>query len=285
MGYKMNKTNKIFTEYVDKFSTIKIQAELEGNNARRTIAKFMLNSLYGRFGLKYEPFTHKFVSTSEAAQLSIEHQIIENVLIDEDREIEYIKYTNAPSDVLKEIDKDRYNKLLSDTNYDADYVVRAVTIAAMVTSQDAIVMNPFLNMADNPCYYTDTDSLFLKYQLEDKHVGTQLGKLSFKGIAKRAYFISPKLYCLVMDDDRVIIKSKGVDNRLLTEQDFKLLLAGNSVDVNTNKIYTSLKKGNGEFKNIKMKIKPELNNRISYNVNNNNFDTKASHIIDGIVQL
>jgi len=45
-------------------------------------------------------------------------------------------------------------------------------------------MIPFWDMIDNPCYYTDTDSLFLQYPLEDKFVGS-VGTfhLSFKGIA------------------------------------------------------------------------------------------------------
>lgn len=61
-GYKMDKSNELFVEYVKKFSDIKIKAEQEGNNARRSVAKLMLNSLYGRFGLKYEPHTIKFVN-------------------------------------------------------------------------------------------------------------------------------------------------------------------------------------------------------------------------------
>lgn len=82
-----------------------------------------------------------------------------------------------------------------------------------------------------------------------------------------------------MADDTVIIKSKGVENKLLTEEDLKVLLSGNNVKVNTNKIFTSLKSGGGctgAIKNMNMLIKPELNNRISLNKDDVNLETKTT---------
>lgn len=82
-----------------------------------------------------------------------------------------------------------------------------------------------------------------------------------------------------MADDTVIIKSKGVENKLLTEEDLKVLLSGNNVKVNTNKIFTSLKSGGGctgDIKNMNMLIKPELNNRISLNKDDVNLETKTT---------
>ena len=48
-----------FSEYVEKFFTIKLQAEKDGDTTARTFAKLMLNSCYGKFGQdgrKYEKF-------------------------------------------------------------------------------------------------------------------------------------------------------------------------------------------------------------------------------------
>ena len=283
-GYKQKSSNEVFSKYIDNFSEIKIKAEKDNNNARRTVAKLMLNSLYGRFGLKYEPYTIDFVSAKEAAKIAIEHEILENIIIDEDNDIEFIKYTTAPSQLLKEIDKEKYFKLTQSTNIDGDFVVRSLPISAMTTSYGAIVMNSFLNIADNPCYYTDTDSLFLEKPLDDKYVGKELGKLSFKGKIKRAYFISPKTYCLVMDDDKVIIKSKGIKNSLLNEDNFKELLLGKSVNIETSKIYTTLKKINAGIKHMNVTIKPENINRLPIYNNGIIENTIPYHVEDGLLQ-
>jgi hypothetical protein len=85
-----------------------------------------------------------------------------------------------------------------------------------------------------------------------------------------------------MDNDKVLIKSKGLSNKLLTEEHFKTLLSGNEINIDISKIFTNIKTGSGEIKNINMTIKPELNNRLS--INGGNFDTKPYHVIDGVVQ-
>nr|BAM29335.1 dpoB [Lentinula edodes] len=281
-GYKMDKSNELFSKFVEKYSQIKINAEKEGNNAKRTTAKLILNSLYGRFGLKYEPYTIDFVESNVADQIAINHEVFDRVSFDNN--IDFIKYTTAPSELLKELNREVYNKLKNKTDLDGEHVVRALTISAMITSYASILMNPFLNMPDNPCYYTDTDSLFMKYPLEDKYTGKELGKFSFKGIAKRAYFISPKTYCLIMEDDSVIIKCKGLDNKLLNENHFKELLSGNNVTIDTSKIFTNLKKGTGSIKSMKLTIKPEINNRKFIKSEGLNFDSEPYHVIDGVIQ-
>jgi hypothetical protein len=181
------------------------------------------------------------------------------------------------------LNRDEYNKLKIKTDLDAKYVVRDLTISAMITSYASIMMNPFLNDPNNPCYYTDTDSIFCKYPLDPKYVGTELGKFSFKGKAKRAYFISPKTYCFIMKDDTVIIKSKGLDNSLLNEDHFKELLLGHNVTIDTSKISTKLKTGSGGLKSMKLTIKPEIINRKSIISEGTKLDSIPYHVIDGSV--
>lgn len=50
-GWKYKSSKGLFTDFIDKWNGIKVQASLEGNTALRTIAKFMLNNLYGKFAL------------------------------------------------------------------------------------------------------------------------------------------------------------------------------------------------------------------------------------------
>lgn len=48
-GWKFKSIKGIFKNYIDKWITRKNEATLEGNKGQRTLAKLMLNSLYGKF--------------------------------------------------------------------------------------------------------------------------------------------------------------------------------------------------------------------------------------------
>ena len=48
-GYKFKGQKGLFTEYIDKWTEVKIKSSIEGNKGKRTMAKLMLNSLYGKF--------------------------------------------------------------------------------------------------------------------------------------------------------------------------------------------------------------------------------------------
>ena len=48
-GWKFKSMSGIFTEYIDKWITRKNEATLSGNKGQRTLAKLMLNALYGKF--------------------------------------------------------------------------------------------------------------------------------------------------------------------------------------------------------------------------------------------
>lgn len=50
-GWKFKSTTGLFTEYIDKWTSVKIESTRTGNKAMRTLAKLMLNALYGRFAL------------------------------------------------------------------------------------------------------------------------------------------------------------------------------------------------------------------------------------------
>jgi hypothetical protein len=50
-GWKFRSAHNIFDDYIDYWMNEKIEASKEGNKPRRQIAKLLLNSLYGRFGI------------------------------------------------------------------------------------------------------------------------------------------------------------------------------------------------------------------------------------------
>lgn len=53
-GWKFKSIKGIFTKYIDKWITKKNKATIEGNKGQRTLAKLMLNSLYGKFATSME---------------------------------------------------------------------------------------------------------------------------------------------------------------------------------------------------------------------------------------
>lgn len=50
-GWKFKSTTGLFNEYIDKWNKVKMESTLNGNKAMRTLAKLMLNALYGKFAL------------------------------------------------------------------------------------------------------------------------------------------------------------------------------------------------------------------------------------------
>lgn len=53
-GWKFKSINGIFSSYIDKWITRKIEATKEKNLGQRTLAKLMLNALYGKFATSLE---------------------------------------------------------------------------------------------------------------------------------------------------------------------------------------------------------------------------------------
>lgn len=53
-GWKYKSSTKIFRSYIDYWNELKVKATKEGNKPLRTIAKLMLNSLYGKFAASPE---------------------------------------------------------------------------------------------------------------------------------------------------------------------------------------------------------------------------------------
>lgn len=50
-GWKFKSTTGLFKDYIDKWMEVKIESTKNGNKAMRTLAKLMLNALYGKFAL------------------------------------------------------------------------------------------------------------------------------------------------------------------------------------------------------------------------------------------
>lgn len=86
-----------------------------------------------------------------------------------------------------------------------------------------------MNIPGNPCLYSENESVYLQHPLDDSFIGEELGQFKLEGVYKKAYFVSPRLYCLIDQDGKEIIRSKGVKSHTLSEGSFINLLNGNKV--------------------------------------------------------
>jgi hypothetical protein len=255
-GYKFDKIKGLFNNYVDHNYNLKLESKINGNKGLYQLSKLMLNSLYGRFGLKYNNAITKFVNEEESKEIHLKYRVLQNHSINN---LEYIKYLPEPSSHLYELDKDLYNQL-QNTTYE-DLSLRSVMISSFTTSYANIFMHDFLNFSGNKCFYTDTDSLFLQFPLDNKYVGNNIGQFKFEGLVKEAYFISSKLYCLVMDNGEIKIKSKGVNSSKLNKEDFVKLISDNDININDVRFKTSWENFAVLFKNISITLRSNNNKR------------------------
>lgn len=237
-GYKFNRVCNVFKDYVQ---TIYKEKE-ESSGAKRLIAKFLLNALSGRFGMhidkkltslidnnntyidiisKYPVYDDKFIS-NELYLVTHGHKVSKAIC--EQHGVDYI-------DVLN-------NKGRSSNQEDFNIVRNvSVGVSAAVTAYSSIFMliiKKYILDLGGKIYYTDTDSIVTDIPLPEEYIGKGLGKLKLEHKILRGYFISSKLYCIVVWDEKtktekVIIKAKGVNASKLTENDFINLLNGEEI--------------------------------------------------------
>src|SRR5260221_532251 len=211
-GYTYNEKRPIFKSYVDIY--YKYKKRNKNNKGKSLISKLLLNSLYGRFGLKDINNETKIVNKAEALNIILKYKVLENQILDEESDLEYIKYIKEPSSILYQTNFPEFLKLTKNFNTRNDFFTRNVGIAAMITSKANIFMDKFINLENNNCYYTDTDSVVLEKPLDNKYIGEEIGQFKLVGKVKKGYFISPKLYYLILENVQIIKKSKVIPNNL-----------------------------------------------------------------------
>jgi hypothetical protein len=243
----------------------------------------MLNSLYGRFGLNYFKNISKLVNHKEALDIFKKYKVLENDVFDKDTGLEYIRYTKEPSDILENLNFAEYLKVKNENETENNHIIRSIYIAAMISAEAAIIMHKFLDLYKNNIYYTDTDSLILDIPLDPQFIGDEIGKFKFVNKIKRGYFIAPKLYLMVLDNDEILIKSKGVNKDLLNENQFIELLHGISQNIPINRFFVNIKKSSVSFIKSYLKISPNLLKREPNYKNGLIVNTKPLKLIDGQV--
>jgi hypothetical protein len=233
-GYKIKvlwgytfKSKNIFKEYVEFLYNLRSQ--YDKSDPMNFIAKILLNSLYGRFGmddnfLEIDIIHKDFYS-------DFENIFLDNIVETQDLgDYKLVQY--------KIIDELENNNEIHNTS---------IGIAAAITAYSRIHMSQFKNNPDINLYYTDTDSIYTDSDIDKSFLSeTVLGKLKLENTCNKAIFLAPKVYCLETDEGKIIYKVKGLKHEIeLSMSEFEQLLNKQSFLKKTQvKFMRNLKLGN-----------------------------------------
>jgi hypothetical protein len=219
-AYIFKKKGYIFKNFVEDI----YQKRLEGNVTMNTICKLLLNSLYGKFGIKQEKTMTQIGNNNDLTKILLTrkdvryHAIHNRYLIRYSSKLDMSTLQQRLDEKL--ISENTFqNLLLLNQNTFIDIIKNqgAIQIAAAVTGYARIEMDYYLRKYSDNLYYSDTDSLFLSTKAQDEDVSkTELGKLRYEGEIEEGYFIHPKVYSYKSKENSVS-KIAGFPNNQIPE--------------------------------------------------------------------
>ena len=226
-GYKFERGINLFKDYVETFYHIKKTTK---DPVEKTLSKLLLNSLYGKFGMKDIISNMKILSKKEANKITKNYNYSIFADLAEDKVL--VKYSSKLPEPLTSLIKDKKDKLneipISSLSRKRG-VPSAVHISAAISAYARISINKFKNIPGNPCIYSDTDSVVLPKELPVNLIGKELGQMKLEHQIEKGIFIRKKLYAIIDNMGILTIKSSGVKSETLNFEKFKLLLDGKSV--------------------------------------------------------
>jgi hypothetical protein len=210
-GYKFKPKN-IFKEYVQNLYTLKLR--FPKTNPLNYIAKLLLNSLYGRFGMidKFPDIT--IFDNLKAYEIFLDKH--SDDLIDQ---------KDLGTKIMVQHRSEMKDQLTSLYGYLETHNIN-IAIAAAITAYARIHMSQFKNNPDFILYYSDTDSIYINKPLPEYLVSDKiLGQMKLENVLTKGIFLAPKVYYLITENNDVIYKVKGLSHNVeLTLKDFENLL-------------------------------------------------------------
>ena len=264
-GYQFN-LGDIFSKYIERMYNLRM--EYPKGDAMNLIAKLLMNSLYGKFGMKIETtqVQVEIYDTSDENEVELFNEMLEincNTIHD------YVKIDNfyvmvrkiTGLDLNKDVDADFYHGV--DVN---------IAIASAITGGARVWMSLLKNNPKFNLYYSDTDSAVIDRQLPSFMVGNALGQFKLEHIVNRAVFLAPKVYGLLTDDGKEVIKVKGVSKELLKDihiNDLEdLLLKDSSKEFSQEKWFKKVIEGDITISEVAYNLKITSNKRKAVYVSN-----------------
>jgi hypothetical protein len=212
--------DKIFKSVIDELYDMKIKAQEEENEALRSIAKIIINSCYGFFGINFLRRDQTVIVKERADKYKTK---------DENRECRYwgLFYDQKLKNRVKIGDYDVY-QTVDDINASA----ANVGIASMITSYARLELYKLIKAikeAGGEVYYADTDSVICNIDVYTLDAfksfvgegGKNLGELTNETGEPNGYYtelitLAPKMYALrneKLKKKPIILKVKGVTSK------------------------------------------------------------------------
>lgn len=254
----------IFKEYVEFLYSLRLN--YDKSNPLNFIAKILLNSLYGRFGMD-DDFPNISIIDKDFCP-DFENKYLDNIIEKIDLGEHFLIFYNT------------------EKSEDESHNV-SVAIAAAITAYSRIHMSQFKNNPKINLYYSDTDSIYTDSKLDRSFIDPKiLGKLKLENTCNKAIFLSPKVYCLESIDGELIFKVKGLTKNIdLSFQDFEKLLIKNSlITRKQEKWIRKLEEGKISILEQLYTLKvTENKRRLIYNKNNKLIGTSPYKLNNGVI--
>lgn len=256
-AYSFERGLNTFRDLITTLNDMKIQAQLDNKPALRNIAKLLMNSMYGRFGMHTPAVKDVIVTPEESLKISRLYKVLETIVLDTQVLLSYSLDAAISGDPKAIGFKAALRELPGQTN---------VPIAAAVTAYSRMIINEFKLLAMKlglTIYYSDTDSMIVDGPLPEEYIdSTQLGLLKLEHIIKEGIFVAPKMYYLDTNEGGIVTKCKGYSGKL-TRDDYQTLLLGEVLNLTVTKWSRSLKEGTVRIvRGLPYHLKADLNKRV-----------------------
>jgi len=202
----------------------------------------MLNSFGGKFGMKDILSTMTVIRKDDFKKYDKKYNVSAFANINDESML--IKYSGRINETLRKF----YKESELESNIDLKRMNRvrgtfsSVPIAAAMTAYARMSINDFKNIPNNPCIYSDTDSVILSKPLMGEVIGYEIGQMKLEHEIVKGIFIRTKLYAFYNLENKLIIKSSGISPRNLKWNDFLKLAKGQSVTLSRNTFNVNWKK-------------------------------------------
>jgi hypothetical protein len=209
-GYYFEKTNYLFKTYVEEL--YKLRLTYEKSHPMNYVAKLLMNSLYGRFGMKLEGSQIMFLDDKKFSKLKEKVKISKVEPIVED-----INLVELETEELLGLEVN-------------------IGIASYITSLSRVALFKYKKYCKEnniKVFYFDIDSIFTNKPLPNEFISDKLGDLKLEYIFKESIFLAPKMYGGITTENKEVMKLKGFKNaknvgldklKLLLQKDFSFKL-------------------------------------------------------------
>ena len=237
-GYLFEPTD-IFSSYVETIN--KIKQNSPSDSPWYTIAKLLLNSLFGRFGMKPNMLVHEVINTSDLS--------IRTSDIGLDNMVDQIKMGNKT--------------LISFQQDFPSTPMINVAIASAITANARVFMSQFKNHPEIILLYSDTDSLFVSKPLPDHFIDDKkIGMFKLVRILSSFVALGTKVYGGIDLDGNDFTKTKGLKTKVSFSDLENLLYERNKfVKLEHKKQFLHLKEGTISVRNIEYSLRPTEDKR------------------------